>query len=93
MADHVGTVVDRLERTEHEVLRAEQMSALGQLAAGLAHELRNPLTSLKLLVQAAVEAGRRRDSAAAIWPWSPTRPRGSIDHCEPSSISPARRSW
>lgn len=56
MADHVGTVVDRLQQSQLEVLRAEQMAALGQLAAGLAHELRNPLTSMKILIQAAVEA-------------------------------------
>ena len=38
MADHVGTVVDRLQQTQHEILRAEQMSALGQLAAGPASQ-------------------------------------------------------
>ena len=53
MADHVGTVVDRLQQSQLEVLRAEQMAALGHLAAGLAHELRNPLTAMKILVQKA----------------------------------------
>jgi signal transduction histidine kinase len=55
MADHVGTVVDRLQQSQLEVLRAEQMAALGHLAAGLAHELRNPLTAMKIIVQNAAK--------------------------------------
>jgi signal transduction histidine kinase len=55
MAKHVGTVVDRLQQSQLEVLRAEQMAALGHLAAGLAHELRNPLTAMKILVQKAAK--------------------------------------
>jgi signal transduction histidine kinase len=57
MADQVGIVVDRLQKNQTEMLRSEQMAALGQLAAGLAHELRNPLTAMKMLIQGAVELG------------------------------------
>lgn len=39
-------VLDELSRSLEEVKRSERLSAAGQLAAGLAHEIRNPLASL-----------------------------------------------
>jgi two-component system sensor histidine kinase HydH len=55
----VEQAVSRLQQREREVRRAERLAALGQLAAGVAHEIRNPLSSALLLFQTA-----RRDPAA-----------------------------
>lgn len=53
----IGDFVQRLQERETEFLRGEQLATLGQIAAGMAHELRNPLMPIKVLVQAAMERG------------------------------------
>jgi two-component system sensor histidine kinase HydH len=50
----VEDVARDYHRQQRELLRAEQLSAVGQLAASVAHEVRNPLTSVKLLVEGAL---------------------------------------
>ncbi|WP_439623858.1 sensor histidine kinase [Gemmata sp.] len=51
----VSAVIERLRETERAALRAEQLAWVGQMAAGIAHEIRNPLMAIKLLVQAGAE--------------------------------------
>jgi signal transduction histidine kinase len=51
VVERVRSVLSELQAARREVIQSERLAAVGELAAGVAHELRNPLTSVKLLLQ------------------------------------------
>lgn len=43
--------ITKLERMEYEIARLDRLNLVGQMAAGIAHEIRNPLTTIRGLLQ------------------------------------------
>ena len=79
ITDRVKAIVECLQQKEREIQVAEQMAAFGQLAAGMAHELRNPLTSMKILVQGAMAGGGDGDVDAWASPSLSSRDLGILE--------------
>ena len=73
LADHTGKAVgvvanfrnlSGIRKLEEQVRRSQHLAALGQMAAGVAHEIRNPLNSIRGFAQL-VQEGTSRDEKLA----------------------------
>lgn len=49
---------ERMEEAHQKLIQAEKLASIGRLAAGIAHEIRNPLTSVKLNIQKLLQGNR-----------------------------------
>ncbi len=51
MACQLNELISKLKKAQANLVRTEKLYALGEFSAGLAHEIKNPLTSIKMLMQ------------------------------------------
>lgn len=69
MATHLADARDRERALEATIARDQRLAALGRVAAGVAHEVRNPLAGMKLrldLLQRSGELGAESDEDVAV---------------------------
>jgi signal transduction histidine kinase len=55
LASSFNEMADSLKEQMHQMQRAEQMTTFGQMAAGLVHEIKNPLAGIKAAIELMAE--------------------------------------
>lgn len=61
IVERVQALVERLQTQQREITRSEQLAVVGHLASSLAHEIRNPLTAMKWLIDGALQSYPREE--------------------------------
>ncbi|HFQ89577.1 MAG TPA: sensor histidine kinase [Desulfobulbus sp.] len=57
MSMKLRKLVDEITAAQENLIRTEKLYALGEFSTGLAHEIKNPLTSIKMLIQRSEQEG------------------------------------
>lgn len=60
LSRRIQDIAMELSQHQRDAIRHQQLAAVGQLAASLAHEIRNPLTAIKMLVESGLRDSRPR---------------------------------
>jgi signal transduction histidine kinase len=62
LARSLNAMLDALEKGEEARVRRERLAVLGEFAAGIAHEIRNPLSSMRMTLQLVAEGLKGKDA-------------------------------
>ncbi len=81
VAARIRQIMEELQQTRQQAMLSDRLAAVGELAAGVAHEIRNPLCAVKLLVQtlAQRQAGGGGISPSGSGGWPVLQARRTVD--------------